>query len=1045
MILPNAFEKSCPLRAAIDRAYHLDETECVERLLSEANLPQSALDRIHHQAQQLVLEVRKRRLEKGGLDAFLYEYDLSSTEGIALMCLAEALLRIPDSETVDHLVRDKVASADWSSHMGQSESFFVNAATWGLILTGKVLGETQSPDPLRSGLKRFVERSSAPVIRKAVKQAMKLLGRQFVMGETIEDALSRARTKEKQGYRFSYDMLGEAARTSKDADRYFESYRHAINAIGKMAKGKGVIEGPGISVKLSALYPRYEFAQHDAVLAAIVPRLTALAALAKKLNIGLTVDAEEADRLDLSLDIIEAVFSDPQLEGWEGFGLALQSYQKRAFFVIDWLVALAQKNRRRFMIRLIKGAYWDSEIKNAQVKGFSEYPVFTRKASTDVSFLACAKKILAHPESFYPQFATHNAYSVAAVLEMAGTRRDFEFQCLHGMGYSLYDQIVGPKHLNLPSRVYAPVGGHEDLLPYLVRRLLENGANTSFVNRIIDADTPVDEIISDPVVKVRHYSSKRHPQIPLPRHLFHDRKNSLGIDLTDKNELKKLDAEMSAAIKNPWHAAPIINGEEMPGTAHPVLDPSDTRNVVGEVIDATTHQVDQVLEIVNKAKDKWDREPIVYRAACLDRAADLLEQRMPEFMALAVREAGKTIPDAVGEIREAVDFCRYYAQQARQFLALPEQLPGPTGEANQMSLHGRGVIVCISPWNFPLAIFAGQIVAALVTGNCVIAKPAEQTPLIAAAMIKLLHEAGIPKQVLHLLPGKGEIIGAKLVSDTRVNGVVFTGSTETARLINQALANRPGPLAMLIAETGGQNAMIVDSSALLEQVIADVVTSAFNSAGQRCSALRVLFVQDEVADKLITMLRGAMMELKINNPALLTTDIGPVIDEDAKSILDSHISNMLQQAELIYQVSLPADTQHGTYVAPCAFEIKDLAQLKREVFGPVLHVIRYSARDLDKVIDAINNTNYGLTLGIQSRIEARIEYIRERMKVGNIYINRNVVGAVVGVQPFGGENLSGTGPKAGGPHYLYRFCTERAVCVNTTASGGNASLLCIGE
>ncbi len=1051
MIFTHSPIKSNPLREAITRAYHLDETEAVERLLMEASLPQLALDRITATATQLVTEVRKRRLQQGGLDAFLYEYDLSSTEGIALMCLAESLLRIPDASTVDSILHDKVVSVDWASHLGQSESFFVNAATWGLLLTGKVFTpHDTSSSPLTQGLKKFVKRSGAPVIRQAVKQAMKVLGRQFVMGETIEDALKRARAGEKQGYRYSFDMLGEAARTAKDAERYFESYRKAIAAIGKEAKGRGVIDAPGISIKLSALHPRYELAKHEEVVAAVVPQLLELAKQAKAVDIGLTVDAEEADRLDLSLDIIEAVFSHPALEGWEGFGLAVQSYQKRALPLIDWLRELARKHHRRLMIRLIKGAYWDSEIKNAQVKGLSGYPVFTRKASTDVSFIACAKKIIAAPDAFYPQFATHNAYSLAAVLEMMGSRRDFEFQCLHGMGYSLYDQVVGPDHLNLPCRVYAPVGGHEDLLAYLVRRLLENGANTSFVNRIIDAETPIEEIIADPVAKVRKLASKPHPHIPLPRDIYGDqRKNSKGIDLSDLDELQELERAMAAALidKKPqnWRAVPLINGEEGTGTPKQVFDPTDRRRVIGEVIESSVEQIDQALHYAHQAAERWAGEPVEVRAACLERAGNLLEQRIPEFIAIAVSEGGKCLPDAVGEVREAIDFCRYYAEQARKEFSQPITLPGPTGELNQLTFHGRGVIACISPWNFPLAIFTGQVTAALAAGNTVIAKPAEPTPLIAAAMVRLLHEAGIPKDVLHLVPGRGSIIGARMVNDVRVKGIVFTGSTETARGINQSLANREGPLATLIAETGGQNAMIVDSSALPEQVVMDVVSSAFNSAGQRCSALRVLFVQEDIAPKLLEMLTGAMAELRMGDPGLLITDIGPVINAKAKEGLEAHAERMRKEAKLLYQVKLPPDADRGTFFAPCAFEINSIKQLEREVFGPVLHVVRYAANQLDSILDDINSTGYGLTLGIQSRIDAKVEYIRNRLRIGNTYVNRNIIGAVVGVQPFGGEGLSGTGPKAGGPLYLHRLCTERAVCVNTTASGGNATLLSLSE
>jgi RHH-type transcriptional regulator, proline utilization regulon repressor / proline dehydrogenase / delta 1-pyrroline-5-carboxylate dehydrogenase len=1066
MLFEKPIAEPNPLRAAITRAYRMDETECVNNLVQEATLPSSALDHIARTARRLVQEVRKQRLNKGGLDAFLYQYDLSSSEGITLMCLAEALLRVPDTATIDNLLRDKITAANWAAHIGQSESLFVNAATWGLLLTGKILSNDETAaGRMRGSFKQLLERAGIPVIRKAVKQAMGLLGRQFVMGETIEDALKRAQEKEKQGYRFSYDMLGEAAITAADAERYFQSYQHAITEIGKVAKDRDVTKNPGISIKLSALHPRYEFAKHERVLAEVTPRLRTLALQAKAVNIGLTVDAEEAERLDLSLDIIEQVFCDPALDGWEGFGLAVQSYQKRAWYVLDWLIDLSHKQKKRWMVRLIKGAYWDTEIKIAQVKGLSGYPVFTRKASTDVSFLACAKKIFAHPEAFYPQLATHNAYSLAAVLEMStlanncerldsrdrgiGRHKDvqgasndcqgrqFEFQCLHGMGYTLYDQVVGADHLNIPCRVYAPVGGHKDLLAYLVRRLLENGANTSFVNRIIDEDVSIDDIIVDPVAKVRALTSKPHPQIPLPRDIYGaERKNSKGIDLTNHDELAMLDEELNKIVGQAI-AKRLPDNNVRERFAHP-----DLQNVQNFSIE----QLQQTLEIADKATAQWDTTTVAERAACLDHAADLFEQRMPEFMALLVREGGKTIPDAIGEVRETIDYCRYYAQQARKTLT-PQIMPGPTGELNQLTLHGRGVIVCISPWNFPLAIFLGQVTAALVAGNTVLAKPADQTRQIAAAAVSVLHEAGIPKDVLHYIPARGSVIGNHLLNDIRVKGVVFTGSTETARAINQTLANRTGPIVPLIAETGGQNAMIIDSSALPEQAVMDVINSAFYSAGQRCSALRVLFVQEDVAPKIIEMLCGAMAELKLGEPGLLETDIGPVIDQNAKVALEEHVERMKREGKLLYQVNILANSGQDIYnfFAPCAFEINSLSQLTHEVFGPVLHVIRYRAQELDKVINDIHNTGYGLTLGIQSRIDATIDYINKRLHVGNVYVNRNMIGAVVGVQPFGGEGLSGTGPKAGGPHYLLRLCTERTLCVNTTAAGGNASLLCLGD
>lgn len=1034
-----------PLRQAINELYRKDETECVESLIEQAELPPEQLRNITATAIRLVEEVRKRRVGAGGLDAFLYQYDLSSEEGIALMCLAEAMLRIPDAATVDRLIRDKITSADWANHLGQSSSFLVNAATWGLMLTGKILSQDASSG-IRGGLKKFIERSSEPVIRQAVAQAMKILGKQFVMGQTIEEAIKRAKDYEKQGYRYSYDMLGEAARTAKDAERYFKAYEQAIAAIGEAAKGRGMIEGPGISIKLSALHPRYEYAKRERVLAEVTPKLKALAQQAMAVNIGLTVDAEEADRLDLSLDIIEAVFSDPVFKGWEGFGLAVQSYQKRAPAVIDWLIDLARRFGRRIMVRLIKGAYWDTEIKVSQVQGFEGYPVFTRKISTDVSFLACAKKILAAPDAFYAQFATHNAYSVAAILELTKGRKDFEFQCLHGMGYTLYDQIVGKDNYNIPCRVYAPVGGHEDLLAYLVRRLLENGANTSFVNRILDEKLPIEEMVADPVAKLRQTPYKPHPRIPLPKDIYGAyRQNSRGIDFSNIKYLQQLAADLDAVTQQEWLAEPLIPGTRSTEVPQPVRDPGNHQRIIGQAINATVEQVETAIALADAAAARWDQVSVDDRAACLERAAQLLEQRRAEFMAMAIREAGKTLPDAIAEVREAIDFCYYYAARAREDLKVQE-LPGPTGEYNALRLRGRGVVACISPWNFPLAIFMGQVTAALVAGNAVIAKPADQTRIIATAAVRLLHAAGIPEDVIQLAPGRGSVVGTKLAADQRIRAILFTGSTETARTINQTLANRDGPLVPFVAETGGMNAMIVDSSALPEQVVADVMTSAFGSAGQRCSALRILFVQEDIAPKLIDMLCGAMAEIKIGDPGLLATDIGPVIDLGARKGLEEHAARMEQEGKLLFQIDMPPGlAEQGAFFAPRAFEIDSLGRLEKEVFGPILHVIRYRAADLDKVINEINATGYGLTLGIHSRIEETVAYIHQRLRVGNTYVNRNMIGAVVGVQPFGGEGLSGTGPKAGGPDYIRRLCTERTLTINTTAAGGNASLMSLEE
>lgn len=1037
-----------PLRAAINAHYRMDEHQCVDKLLQYIQLSDEDTQSIHDQAYKLVEEIRKSKESQNGLDAFLHKYDLSSEEGIALMCLAEALLRIPDKETVDRLIRDKISSADWEGHLKKGDPLFVNAATWALMLTGKILApEKDKPRHFKFALKRLVSRSGEPVIRKAVAHAMRILGRQFVMGETIDAALKRAQESEEKGYLYSYDMLGEAARTAKDAERFYLAYENAIKAIGKAAKGKGPHHGPGISIKLSALHPRYEFAQRDRVIEEVTPKVLSLILLAKEMGIGVTIDAEEADRLDLSLDIFERIFVAPELEDWEGLGLAVQAYQKRAFPVLDLLIELSRRAQRRIMVRLVKGAYWDTEIKLAQVNGLEGYPVFTRKASTDVSYLACAKKMLEAPDVFYPQFATHNAWHVAAILHLAGEHHtDYEFQCLHGMGQSLYDFIVGPNYANRPCRIYAPVGGHEDLLAYLVRRLLENGANTSFVNRIVDGQSPIEEVIRNPLQYVAELPSKPHPRIPLASQIYcGDRINSAGIDISDLEVTAQLAKQMRPFYDKNWSVEPLVNHPIKWEQRQPVYSPTDRGYRVGDVVETPKEAAGTAIQAALIAQPTWEATSVETRAACLEKMGNLLEQNMAEFMAIAVREAGKTIPDAIAEVREAVDFCRYYAARAREIMATPTVLTSPTGELDQLSFRGRGLIVCISPWNFPLAIFIGQVAAALVTGNAVLAKPAEQTPIIAARAVALFYEAGIPKPILQYLPGQGEVIGAALVGDPRIAGVMFTGSTQTARLINQTLANREGAIIPLIAETGGQNAMIVDSSALPEQAVRDVVQSAFGSAGQRCSALRVLFIQTDIADKFITMLKGAMAELRVGDPALLCTDVGPVIDEEAQAILLKHIGKMKRMGKLIHQVSLPESTQSGCFCPPTAFEIDSITQLESEVFGPVLHVVRFRNHELDDVINNINNTGYGLTLGIHSRVNETVHHIVSRAKVGNIYVNRNMVGAVVGVQPFGGEGLSGTGPKAGGPNYLQRLCTEHTLSIDTTAAGGNASLVSLQE
>ena len=1033
------------LRRAVRASYRADEAEVVARMLDAAQMPHDLLDRISERARRLVVEVRQQRLGHGGIDAFMHEFELSSREGVVLMCLAEALLRVPDAETVDKLIKDKIGGADWQAHLGKSDSLFVNASTWALMLTGRVvrLDDDDTRD-LGGVLGRLVSRSGEPVIRRAVTQAMRILGRQFVMGRSIEEALDRAKEKQKLGYCYSFDMLGEAARTMEDAERYFESYRRAIAAIGKAGKGKGPKAGPGISVKLSALHPRYEFAKRRRVMEELLPRLVALAEDAKSHDMGFTVDAEEADRLDLSLDVIAAASADPRLAGWDGFGLAVQAYQKRAYDLCAWLIEMARRDRRRLMVRLVKGAYWDTEIKHSQELGLTGYPVFTRKASTDVAYLACMKRLLAAPEAIFPQFATHNAHTAAAVLELAGEGGQFEFQCLHGMGEVLYRQLVEAQ--GRTCRIYAPVGTHEDLLAYLVRRLLENGANTSFVNRIVDEKLPIDEIIADPIAKVQRLPTAPHPSIPLPVDLYGAaRRNAAGIDLTDEAVLAPLDEAMTRAAEHGWQAGAIVGGRMLHGAAREVFSPADRGEKVGLVGEATAEHLEQALARARRAAFDWDR--LAASAAPPASSVPPMPWRRarPSSWPFASRRPARPSTTPLAEVREAVDFCRYYAQRARQDFAGPKPLPGPTGERNELSLHGRGVFACISPWNFPFAIFTGQVTAALAAGNPVVAKPAEQTPLTAALAVRILHQAGIPEDVLHLLPGDGAAVGGRLVADPRVAGVAFTGSTETARLINRTLAGRDGPIVPLIAETGGQNAMIVDSTALPEQVVQDVITSSFQSAGQRCSALRVLFLQDDVADKMVHMLKGAMAELAVADPAYLSTDIGPVIDEEARQMLVGHAERMRREAKLLAETPLAAECAAGTFFAPMAFEIDGLARLQGEVFGPILHVIRYDAGRLDQVIDAINGTGYGLTFGVHTRIDSMVEHVRRRLRVGNAYVNRNQIGAIVGVQPFGGEGLSGTGPKAGGPHYLYRFATERTISIDTTAAGGNASLMSLEE
>lgn len=1032
----------------INRLYLGDEDRIVTSLAARARLAPEQQQRIARQARRLVEGVRENQKERSGLDAFLQQYDLSSQEGVILMCLAEALLRIPDDVTADKLIADKITRGDWGSHFGKAESVFVNASTWGLMLTGRIVrpADEDLHDP-RGFVARIAGRLGEPVLRGAFRQAMRIMGHQFVMGRTIGEALERSQSKDHRPYRHSFDMLGESALTTPDAVRYLASYHAAIREVAaSVAGGTPVEQAPSISVKLSALFPRYEFTQRKRVHQELAPRLLELAVAARDGGIALTVDAEEAERLDLSLELIEHVARAPQLAGWQGFGLAVQAYQKRALDVIGFLAALARSSGRRLNVRLVKGAYWDSEIKRSQERGLSGYPVFTRKVNTDVSYIACAREMIAAgADVIYPQFATHNAQTVATILELADSvGRDFEFQRLHGMGEDLYAQIVGPGGMNKPCRIYAPVGSHEELLPYLVRRLLENGANTSFVNRIVDEDTAVEDIIRDPVAVVDALEQKAHPRIPLPRHLYgEERLNSRGVNLADPAELDVLMKEIRKAAALPWRASPIVSGNAVAAQSQSVTNPANRSEVIGTVSVASEAVVDTAVTAAVAAQPGWNDMPAGERAGILLKAADLYEAHLPELVAYCIREGGRCIPDSISEVREAIDFLRYYAARAVEDFGAALTLPGPTGESNELRLQGRGVFVCISPWNFPLAIFTGQIAAALAAGNAAIAKPAEQTPLIAARAIELMLEAGVPPGVLHLLTGDGANVGARAVADPRIAGVAFTGSTETAQAINRSLAARNGPIPVLIAETGGQNALIADSSALPEQIVLDVVQSGFNSAGQRCSALRALFVQEEIAPRVLQLLAGYMDELKVGDPADLATDVGPVIDQPSCAMLAAHAAYITKRATWQHARPLTPDLHKGTFFAPQAVEIASLAQLTREVFGPIVHVIRYRADDLDRIIDAINATGYGLTLGIHTRVDASARYIASRVRSGNVYVNRNMIGAVVGVQPFGGRGLSGTGPKAGGPYYLHRFATEQTVTINTAAIGGNASLLTI--
>ena len=1032
-------------RTDLRRAYRQEEEACIAERLEQA----APAARVHAEAARLAIALIEgaRGKKASGIDAFLQQYGLDTEEGIALMCLAEALLRVPDAATADALIKDKIGSIEWGEHLGESSSTFVNAATFSLMLTGEVL---DPPDERQRGmgsvLKRAMNRLGEPVIRTATGQAMKILGGQFVFGRTIDEALKRAAPERARGITHSFDMLGEAAMTFADAEKYRLAYEAALARLAREA-GAGVAGSPGISVKLSALHPKYNFFHAGEAKAAMVPVIRDLAVKARDADIHFTIDAEEAERLELSLDIIEELVADDDLfrrpdgSRWEGFGLAVQAYQKRGVAVCDFVAKLARRHGRKLFVRLVKGAYWDSEVKLAQVGGYSDYPVFTRKVATDVSYLACAARLFEHSDVIRPAFATHNAYTIGAIKQLSAGRA-FEFQRLHGMGEEVYDALHALEgNQRTPVRIYAPVGGHKELLAYLVRRLLENGANTSFVNRMGDADIPAEELVGDPVAELAAMQPRRNPAIPLPTGIFGARENSAGVDLSDPLVREPLLERLDALALANWTAEPTFAGTA--GVGADVTSPHDRTQIVGTVRAATPAEVEQAFTRAAQIQPGWDALGGETRALLLEEAARLFEAHTAEFLSLCQREAGKTLLDSVLELREAVDFLRYYAAEARRHFTAPTILPGPTGEENTLSLHGRGVFVTIAPWNFPLAIFIGMASAALAAGNTVLAKPAPQTPLIAALAIRLCHQAGIPPEALQLIPG-GTDVGAALTADPRLAGVAFTGSTATARAINRALANRDGPIATLIAETGGQNAMIVDSSALPEQVVRDVVASAFQSAGQRCSALRVLYLQEDVADTMLEMIRGGFEALTVGDPADLATDVGPVIDEAARARLEAHVADCAAKGWPVTRLPLPDSTASGSFVAPTIIEVPSISALSDEHFGPVLHVARFRAGELPQVVADINATGFGLTLGLHSRIAETRRYVQAHARVGNFYVNRNQIGAVVESQPFGGEGLSGTGPKAGGPHYLARFATERVMTIDTTAAGGNASLLAAG-
>ncbi|QTP59820.1 bifunctional proline dehydrogenase/L-glutamate gamma-semialdehyde dehydrogenase PutA [Billgrantia antri] len=1043
------------LFSRISAHYVVDEETFVKELVNVLSADTEDFRRIAGKTAELVREVREMDTAVDTIDQLLQQYSLDTHEGLMLMCLAEAMLRIPDTATADALIEDKLGPADWKAHVGQSDSWLVNASTWGLLMTGHVVTLDKPRDGKPSGfINRMVNRMGEPVIRRAMYEAMKIMGKQFVLGRDIDEALKRSRPLFDKGYTYSYDMLGEAARTRADAKRYFDDYANAIQRVGLTStKLTARTPAPSVSIKLSALHPRYEFGRREQVLRELAGSVRELVVMARERNVALTIDAEEVDRLELSLEVFRAVYESDACKGWGHFGLVVQAYSKRALPVLHYLNRLADRQGDEIPVRLVKGAYWDSEIKESQQLGVEGYPVYTRKACTDVAYLVCARFLLSDQTRgrIFPQFATHNAHTISTILEMADeATRPFEFQRLHGMGEALYDAALKRAPKGTYCRIYAPVGAHKDLLPYLVRRLLENGANSSFVHQLVDPKVPVETLCVHPVETLGQYRTFSNPRIPMPKDIYGEkRRNSRGVNLNVRSHYEPLMKAMSGFMERSYDVQPLLafDVEPDPANVHEVFSPYDRRQRVGSVQWTSRDQAARAVDAAWAAFPRWEATPVAERAAIIRRLGDLMEENLAELMTLCSREGGKLLTDGVDEIREAVDFCRYYAMRAEEQFGEPFELPGPTGESNRLMLSGKGVFAAISPWNFPVAIFCGQMVAAAVSGNSVLAKPAEQTSIVAHRVVELLHEAGMPRDVVQLLPGDGPTVGSVLTSDPRITGVAFTGGTDTAQIINRALAARENaPLPALVAETGGMNALIVDSTALPEQVVADVIQSAYQSAGQRCSALRVLYLQDDVADRVIEILRGAMDELHVGDPRDLGTDVGPVIDEDARKNLLAHIEKLKSEGRLLAETRLDsAHTAHGTFVPPVAFSIDSIDALEREQFGPVLHVVRYKASEIEQVLESINAKGYGLTFGVHSRNESFAQLVAQKIRVGNVYINRNIIGAVVGVQPFGGQGLSGTGPKAGGPHYLLRFATEKTVTVNTAALGGNASLLALGD